>query len=213
MDALAMIRASIDAMSTRTPTLPAAKGVDPGLVAQLQAKSLLRDGPYTLSSGSITSYLVDVKRTSMTPRGFRLLADAVGPYIREFGATAVGGLTLGADAIAYAALESGENVKGFSVRKSPKEHGLRGLIEGPPLVPGVDRCLIVDDVVTSGASTIRAIKAVKGAGIEICGVLSVVDRLAGGGEKIQAAADAPYVALTTIDDIYPDAPDRGAPDT
>lgn len=208
MDALVTTRASIDAMRTRTPTVPAAKGVDPSLVAQLQANSLLRDGPYTLSSGSITSYLVDVKRTSMTTRGFRLLADAVAPHIREFGATAVGGLTLGADAIAYAALESGEDVKGFSVRKAPKEHGLQGLIEGPPLVPGVDRCLIVDDVVTSGTSTIRAIRAVEDAGIEICGVLSVVDRLAGGGEQIQAAADAPYVSLTTIDDIYPERPDR-----
>jgi len=208
MDALATTRASIDAMSTRTPTAPTAKSVDPDLVVQLQAQSLLRDGPYTLSNGSRTSYLVDVKRTSLTPLGFRLLVDAVGPYIREFGATAVGGLTLGADAIAYAALVSGEDVKGFSVRKEPKEHGLQGLIEGPPLVPRVDRCLIVDDVVTSGTSTIRAIRAVEDAGIEICGVLSVVDRLAGGREEIQAATDAPYMALTTIDDIYPERPDR-----
>ncbi|MDQ3678636.1 MAG: phosphoribosyltransferase [Actinomycetota bacterium] len=194
-------------MSTRTPTVPAAMNAGE-LVAQLQANSLLRDGPYTLSSGSITPYLVDVKKTSLTPSGFRALREAVRPRFREFGATAVGGLTLGADAIAYAAVATGENVKGFVVRKEPKAHGRQLLIEGPDLDPETDRCLIVDDVVTTGTSTIRAIQAVQDLGIEICGVLCVVDRLRGGGERIAEASGAPYVALTTINDVYPERPDR-----
>lgn len=193
-------------MSTRAVAVPPVASVLGELVAQLQANSLLR-GSFQLSSGSNTPYLVDVKQTSMTPEGFRALSHAIRPPIREFGATAVGGRTLGADAIAYAAVASGENVKGFTVRKEPKEHGLRQLVEGPALSPESDRCLIVDDVVTTGTSTIKAIEAVQALGIEICGVVSVVDRLAGGGPRIEEVAGAPYVALTTIDEIYPERPD------
>ena len=80
-------------------------------------------------------------------------------------------------------------------------------MEGPPLDPG-ERCLIVEDVVTTGGSTVKAIERVREEGFEVVGVVSVLDRLAGGGEAIEAAAGAPYVALTTIDDLYPDRPDR-----
>jgi orotate phosphoribosyltransferase len=80
-------------------------------------------------------------------------------------------------------------------------------IEGPPLDDG-ERCLIVEDVVTTGGSTLRAIEAVRAAGHEICGVVAVLDRLAGGGQAIIDAADAPYEPLTTIDDVYPERPDR-----
>ena len=91
----------------------------------------------------------------------------------------------------------------FLIRKETKAHGLQRRIEGPLLGPE-DRCLVVEDVVTTGGSTLVAIQALQDAGHEICGVLSVLDRLAGGGETIEAAAGAPYVALTTIDDIYPE---------
>ncbi|MGH2941165.1 MAG: orotate phosphoribosyltransferase, partial [Solirubrobacteraceae bacterium] len=123
------------------------------------------------------------------------------------GATAVGGMTMGADAVACAALAGGADVKGFFVRKEAKAHGLSRRIEGPLLEPG-DRCLVVEDVVSTGGSTVAAIAALQEAGHEICGVVSVVDRLAGGGERIAAAAGAPYVALVTIDEIHPDRPDR-----
>ena len=94
------------------------------------------------------------------------------------------------------------------MRKERKEHGLQRWIEGPPLDDG-ERCLIVEDVVTTGGSTVKAIERVREEGLEITGVVSVLDRLAGGGEAIEAAAGgAPYVALTTIDDVYPDRPDR-----
>jgi orotate phosphoribosyltransferase len=94
------------------------------------------------------------------------------------------------------------------VRKEAKAHGLQRRIEGPPLEPA-DRCLVVEDVVTTGGSTLSAIEAVRAAGLPICGVLAVLDRLAGGAAAIQEAAGAPYVALTTIDDVYPARPDRG----
>ena len=97
----------------------------------------------------------------------------------------------------------------FIVRNQRKDHGLQRWIEGPPLGPG-ERCLIVEDVVTTGGSTIDAVRRVREEGLTVAGVVSVLDRLAGGGEAIAAELgdDAPYVALSTIDEIYPDRPDR-----
>ena len=115
---------------------------------------------------------------------------------------------MGADAPACAALAGGAPVKAFFVRKEVKAHGLQRRIEGPPLDPG-ERCLIVEDVVTSGGSTLQAIEAVRDAGLEVGGVLVVLDRLAGGADAIRAAAGAPYEALVTIDDIHPGRADRG----
>ncbi len=68
--------------------------------------------------------------------------------------------------------------------------------------------MVVEDVVTTGGSTVRAVEAVRAEGHEVCGVLAICDRLAGGGEAIEAAAGAPYLALTTIDEVYPERPDR-----
>src|ERR671930_83634 len=91
------------------------------------------------------------------------LVELVADRAREWGATAVGGLTMGADAPACAALAGGADVKAFFVRKETKQHGLQRRIEGPLLEPG-DRCLIVEDVVTTGGSTLQAIQAVQDAG-------------------------------------------------
>jgi orotate phosphoribosyltransferase len=115
---------------------------------------------------------------------------------------------MGADPVACAALAGGADVKAFFVRKDAKAHGLQRRVEGP-LLGGDDRCLVVEDVVTTGGSTLTAIAALQEAGHAIVGVVSVLDRLAGGAEAIRAAAGgAPYVALTTIDDVYPQRPDR-----
>ena len=115
---------------------------------------------------------------------------------------------MGADAPACAALAGGADVKAFFVRKDLKQHGLQRRVEGPPLDQG-ERCLIVEDVVTTGGSTVQAIEAVRAEGFDVCGVVSVLDRLAGGAEAIRlASGDAPYEPLVTIDDIHPDRPDR-----
>jgi orotate phosphoribosyltransferase len=177
------------------------------LVEELRLHAL-QVGEVTLTSGATAQYYVDAKRAILRPAGFAALAELVAAYAREWEATAVGGLTLGADAPACAALAGGADVKAFFVRKEPKAHGLQRRVEGPPLEPG-ERCLIVEDVVTTGGSTVQAIEAVRGEGLDVCGVVSVLDRLAGGAAAIaRASGDAPYEALATIDDVYPDRPDR-----
>jgi orotate phosphoribosyltransferase len=177
------------------------------LVAELREHALVI-GEVTLTSGATAQYYVDAKRAILRPAGFAALAELVAAYARQWEATAVGGLTMGADAPACAALAGGADVKAFFVRKETKAHGLQRKIEGPPLEPG-ERCLIVEDVVTSGGSTVQAIEAVRAEGHVVVGVLSILDRLAGGAAAIALAGeDAPYQALATIDDVYPDRPDR-----
>jgi orotate phosphoribosyltransferase len=176
------------------------------LIAQLREHALVV-GEVTLTSGATAQYLVDAKRAILLPEGFRALAALVAAQAREWGADAVGGMTMGADPIACAALAGGADVKAFFVRKDVKAHGLSRRIEGPVLTPG-DRCMLVEDVVTTGGSTLRALEALRAEGHAVCGVLAICDRLAGGAQAIEQAAQAPFLALTTIDDIYPDRPDR-----
>jgi orotate phosphoribosyltransferase len=164
-------------------------------------------GEVTLTSGATAQYYVDAKRAILRRAGFMALGELLAERVLAWDATAVGGLTMGADAVACAALAAGADVKAFFVRKDVKRHGLARRIEGPLLAPE-DRCLVVEDVVSTGGSTVQAIEALQEAGHAICGVVSVLDRLAGGGERIAVAAGAPYVPLLTIDDIYPERPDR-----
>jgi orotate phosphoribosyltransferase len=172
------------------------------LVEELRNHALVI-GTVTLTSGRTAEYYVDAKRAVLLPAGFRALGELVAEKARAWDATAIGGLTMGADPVACSALAAGADVKAFFVRKDGKQHGLQRRIEGPLLEPG-DRCLIVEDVVTTGGSTLQAIEAVKEAGLEIVGVTAILDRLAGGAEAIREAAGAPYEPLTTIDDVYPD---------
>jgi orotate phosphoribosyltransferase len=175
------------------------------LIAELREHALVI-GEVTLASGKEAGYYVDAKRATLRPAGFAAMGELVAVEATRLGATAVGGLTMGADPVACAALAAGADVKAFFVRKETKAHGLQRRIEGPFLEAG-DRCLVVEDVVTSGGSTIQAIEALQAEDREIVGVVSVLDRLAGGGQAIEAAAQAPYLALTTIDDVYPERPD------
>ena len=177
------------------------------LVAELREHALVV-GRVTLTSGLEADYYVDAKRAILRPPGFMALGELVAAEVRSARAGAVGGMTMGADPVACAALAAGARAKAFFVRKERKEHGLQRWIEGPPLEPG-ERCLVVEDVVTTGGSTVAAIRRVREEGLEVAGVVSVLDRLAGGGDAIrEAAGAAPYLALTTIDDVYPERPDR-----
>jgi len=177
------------------------------LIAELRAHALVI-GEVTLTSGQTAHYYVDAKRAILRPDGFRALGELVAAEAARVGATAVGGMTMGADPVACAALGAGAPVRAFFVRKDRKEHGLQRWIEGPELEQG-ERCLVVEDVVTTGGSTVKAIERIREEGLQVAGVVSVLDRLAGGAEAIQAAADgAPYTPLTTIDEVYPDRPDR-----
>ena len=179
--------------------------------AQLRLAEELREhalvfGKVTLSSGLEADYYVDAKRAILRPAGFRALSELVATEVERVAATAVGGLTMGADPVACAALAGGAEVNAFFVRKERKQHGLQRWIEGPPLAQG-ERCLIVEDVVTTGASTVAAIERVREDGLEVVVVLTVLDRLAGGRETIEEACGAPYGARTTIADLLPEEGD------
>ena len=178
------------------------------LLAELRAHALVI-GEVTLASGQTAGYYVDAKRALLRPAGFRATGALLAAAARELEATAVGGMTMGADPLACAAISApeGDGLVAFFVRKERKEHGLERWIEGPVLDAGT-RCLVVEDVVTTGGSTVRAIERMRTQGLEVAGAVCVLDRLAGGAQAIEDAAEAPFRALTTIDDVYPDRPDR-----
>jgi orotate phosphoribosyltransferase len=165
-------------------------------------------GEVTLSSGETASYYVDARRALLRPAGFRAVGELLASSARELGATAVGGPVMAAIPLACAAIAvpGGEGLVGFFVRKDRKRHGLQRWIEGP--VEAGTRCLVVEDTVTTGGSTVSAIERMREEGLEVAGAICVVDRLAGGGQAIAEAAGAPFRALLTIDELYPERPDR-----
>ncbi len=177
------------------------------LVDELRTHALVL-GEVTLTSGQVAQYYVDAKRAILLPAGFAALGELVAEQAGAWGATAVGGLTMGADPVACAALAGGFPGKAFFVRKEAKAHGLARRIEGP-FLGADDRCVVVEDVVSTGGSTVKAVRALQEEGHEVVGVISVLDRLMGGAAVIsEAAGGAPYVALTTIDEVHPERPDR-----
>jgi orotate phosphoribosyltransferase len=177
------------------------------LLAELREHSLVI-GEVTLSSGAVAQYYVDARRALLRPPAFLAAGELIAAAAVEAGAVAVGGPATAAIPLACAAIavEAGSGLRGFFVRGERKEHGLQRWVEGA-VAPG-DRCLVVEDTVTSGGSTAAAVERLREQGLEIAGVLAAVDRLAGGGAAIEAAAGAPFRALVTIDEIYPDRPDR-----
>jgi len=165
------------------------------LIALLATRSAKR-GDFVLASGRRSSLYVDCRLTTMSPDGQMLIGRAGLAALRESGwpVDSIGGLTLGADPIAYAiahasalAAERGDGamVRAFTVRKEAKQHGTGKLIEGP-FVPG-DRVVVVEDVITTGGSALKAVEAVRAAGGTVLGVLALVDREEGGREAIEAA--------------------------
>jgi orotate phosphoribosyltransferase len=177
------------------------------LLAELREHSLIL-GEVTLSSGAKAEYYVDARRALLRPRGLLAAGALIAAEAVERGAEAVGGPVMAAIPLACAAIAvpGGDGLVGFFVRKERKEHGLQRWVEGP--VEAGARCLVVEDTVTTGGSTVGAIERIREEGLEITGVLAIVDRLAGGGERIEEAAAAPYRSLVTIDEIYPERPDR-----
>jgi len=179
------------------------------LIAELREHALVI-GAVTLTSGATASYYVDAKRAILRQPGFGAVADLVAAEAGRVGAAAVGGMTMGADPIASAAISApaGRELLAFFVRKERKQHGLQRWVEGPLLDPGT-RVLVVEDVVTTGGSTVDAIERCREEGLEIAGTVAVLDRLAGGGAAIAAASGgAPYTPLATIDDVHPGRDDR-----
>ncbi len=184
--------------------LNAAKGT---LLAELREHSLVI-GEVTLASGATAQYYVDARRALLRPAGFLAAGELIAAAAADVGATAVGGPATAAipPSCAALAVPAGKDLLGFFVRGERKQHGLQRWVEGA--AESGSRCLVVEDTVTTGGSTAEAIGRIVEQGLEVAGVVAVVDRLAGGAERIKAAAGAPYRALITIDEIYPERPDR-----
>jgi orotate phosphoribosyltransferase len=166
----------------------------------LLAHSVKR-GEFTLKSGRRSTWFLDSKQTVCRPEGMLLVADAA-LDVMPHDATAIGGLTMGADPVAFGiaaiAATRGRQLRSFSVRKEEKDHGVVGRIAGA-LEPG-DRVVITEDTVTRGTSMLEAARVVRGFGAEPVLLLAVVDR---GGTCAALAADAgiAFTALVTANDL------------
>lgn len=165
---------------------------------ELLVERSVRLGEFTLASGARSSYYVDARRTSMSAEGQYLVGRVALAAVREhpLAPTHVGGLTMGADPIAYAiahrSFMEGAPLDAFSVRKKAKEHGTGQRIEGG--LPSGARCLMVEDAMTTGGSTLRAIDAVEEYGSVVIGVLTLVDRSESAAERFNARG-IPLIAL------------------
>jgi len=176
------------------------------LLTMLAEKSF-RLGEFKLSSGATSDYYIDCRLTTLDAHGALLVGKTVAQEIESRGwkADAIGGLTLGADPIVVAtaviSAQQGRPIHGFLVRKAEKTHGTGQRIEGFREKPA--RVVIVDDVCTTGASTVQAIEAAREHGFEVVGVMCLVDRQQDNGRANveKAAAPAPFVALFTANDV------------
>ncbi len=172
------------------------------LLEILREKSLQTNVNRVLTSGRTSAYYIDAKMTTLDPQGARLVGLMILDLLRSFEIDAVGGYTLGADPIvsvvAALSAETGRPLPAFIVRKEPKKHGERKMIEGP-FRKGW-RVAVVDDVVTTGGSTLKACRAVEEEGGKVALTLTIVDRLEGGRENLEAAG-YPFYSLFTRDDL------------
>lgn len=170
----------------------------------LLATRSTRRGSFVLSSGKTSNVYVDARLTTMSPEGLVLIGElGVAELAREFGTVdSVGGLTLGADPIAYAiafhSAASASPIRAFTVRKEAKAHGTGKLVEGP--FRQGDRVVVIEDVITTGGSALRAVAALREVDAQVLGVLALVDREEGGREALEAER-LRVVALTTATEI------------
>lgn len=143
--------------------------------------------PFTLASGRQSNYYFNCKPTTLDPEGMNLIGAIIFDMVKDSNITAAGGLTLGADPIANSlaviSYQKGKPIKAFIVRKDVKDHGTKSAIEGN--VKAGERVLIIDDVITTGGSTITAIEQANKAGLIVEGVITLIDREEGGRENIQ----------------------------
>ncbi len=177
---------------------------DPRKLSELVLQEAVRKGSFKLASGRMGSYYLDCRKVTLHPQGANLIALGMLEQMSKEGwnADAVGGLAIGADpitaAIVTVAGQQSKMIRGFMVRKEPKEHGTGQQIEGP--VMSGQSVVIVEDVITSGGSALKAAEIAKKAGLNVLGVLAVVDRLAGGSEAF-AQAGFTLRTLLTIRDL------------
>ena len=171
---------------------------------QMLLERSMRFGEFVLSSGATSSYYIDVRKTSLHPEGLRLISRAFWEILEADHVTAVGGLTMGADPLVAGvmlhSLEVGKPIEGFLVRRTAKDHGLKGQVEGN--LAGHKRIAILDDVITSGESSLIAAEAAESYKAEVVRVLAVVDRGQGAGQSFQQRG-LPFTALFSIGELLP----------
>ena len=185
---------------------------DQELLTSLLAERSSKRGHFVLASGRESTFYIDARLTTMSPDGLAVIGRFGLSMIQQSGwdVDAVGGMTLGADpvsyAISYASASLSHPLRAFTVRKEAKTHGTGKLIEGP--FRSGDRVVVIEDVITTGGSALRAIEAVRAEGGTVSGVLAVVDREEGGREKLESAGVS-VITLSTARQIMSALEKRG----
>jgi orotate phosphoribosyltransferase len=174
---------------------------DRAALMDLVRRLALQLGDFTLASGKKSKYYLDCRKITLDSAGANLIADGMLELIGADLPDAVGGMAIGADPITGALItvagRSGQALRGFIVRKEAKQHGTGRDVEGPVL-PG-ESAIIVEDVVTTGGSSLAAIEKAEAFGLKIQGVLAIIDRLEGGQETLAAKGYKLQTLLTIRD--------------
>jgi len=174
---------------------------DKEALINLVRETALEFGDFTLASGKKASYYLDCRKLTLDSAGANLVAQGILELIGDNLPTAVGGMAIGADPITAAVItiahQQGKPLKGFIVRKEAKAHGKGRVVEGP-VSPG-DTAFIVEDVVTTGGSSLKAIQRVEEFGIKVRGVIAIIDRLEGGAEAFAKEGYQLQTLLTVKD--------------
>jgi len=164
----------------------------------------MRFGEFVLSSGATSNYYIDVRKTSLHPQGLQWISRLFWELLEPEGITAVGGLTMGADPLVAGLMlhsaQAGHPLDGFLVRRSTKDHGMRGQVEGN--LAGHKRVAILDDVITSGESALVAAEAAESYKAQVVRIVTVVDRNQGAAQVFQQRG-YPFTPLFTVNDLLP----------
>lgn len=154
---------------------------------ELIRRDAVKHGKFILASGKESDLYVDLRKVTLNPRGAFLIGSIIADMIKDRQVDAIGGMSIGADPIAVAAslmaYQSGRTINAFLVRKGKKDHGTKNMIEGP-ISEGL-RVVVVEDVMTTGSSTITAIQHIEEAGMIVDMVVGILDRSEGGKEAIE----------------------------
>jgi orotate phosphoribosyltransferase len=173
---------------------------------QILLRKSVRFGDFTLVSGQKSDVYVDTKLTAYSPEAMPLIGRALLARMRSRGwePYAVGGLTLGADPLAFAvareSVETGRPIQAFVARKEPKKHGTQRFIEGLEQTEGIP-VVVIDDVCTTGGSTVQAIERAKGAGMNVLGAVCLVDREMGAADLLQQQFGCPLESVFRLSDL------------
>jgi orotate phosphoribosyltransferase len=174
---------------------------DKAALMDLVRKLALQLGDFTLASGKKSKFYLDCRKVTLDSAGANLIADGMLELMRGELPDAVGGMAIGADPITAAILtvagRSGKSLRGFIVRKEAKQHGTGRDVEGP-VQPG-DEVIVVEDVVTTGGSSLAAIEKAEAFGLKVRGVMAIIDRLEGGREALAARGYSLETLLTIRD--------------